>query len=750
MQESSAAGQWPQLNSDPGEWQRTIMQSCLLDEAQQIAGYGRCWTSSSRPGNLVLSLVAAEYLGVAPGLHADCGSCLAHVVADDLGRLSRALHDWATVGAALDCQFRLNHPQQGTRWLRLQSLRATSIACAMVTDVTDARHAALREKFNFALTRHLVGSHTLDHALGKILQLVCEDLGWEWGAYWSCDPDGAGESVLSCQHAWHRGDQRLAPFKNKSDVLQMAPGEGLIGRVWQSGQARWVAGIDRNPDFLRRAWAIDSGLQSGYIFPVTYVSSEGVLHSPGVLEFFSTLPRQREAQLPELAASIGALIAQAVQRMAQQECIRRLALVDDMTGLENRIHFHGLLDAACRDHAAFAVLYIDLDHFKPINDAFGHDAGNIVLIEFARRLQALALPGCAIGRIGGDEFAILLAPELGSDQIDAMAAGVLRAASTAFFYMGIELSLSASVGISRFPEHGCCTAQLLQTSDSAMYQSKQGGRNLVSEFSGDGQQQQVQMVGQLALLSQLHHALLDQEFFLEYQPIFDGLGERVMALEALIRWRKSDGEIVAPDRFISIAEQSRMIVHLDRWVLEQVCRDLPLMQGAGMGQVQVHVNMSAPEFLDDALAQGMMEVLDAAGISPRQICIELTEGVVMDQIEKSILIMQQLQSLGFDISLDDFGMGYSSLSMLKKLPVSSIKIDRLFIAGLPHQRDECAIVRAILELGRHMKIGVIAEGIENDAQLGFLRQFGCPRIQGYLLGRPMPLSALIARHGRSE
>ena len=206
MQESSAAGQWPQLNSDPGEWQRTIMQSCLLDEAQQIAGYGRCWTSSSRPGNLVLSLVAAEYLGVAPGLHADCGSCLAHVVADDLGRLSRALHDWATVGAALDCQFRLNHPQQGTRWLRLQSLRATSIACAMVTDVTDARHAALREKFNFALTRHLVGSHTLDHALGKILQLVCEDLGWEWGAYWSCDPDGAGESVLSCQHAWHRGD----------------------------------------------------------------------------------------------------------------------------------------------------------------------------------------------------------------------------------------------------------------------------------------------------------------------------------------------------------------------------------------------------------------------------------------------------------------------------------------------------------------------------------------------------------------
>jgi diguanylate cyclase (GGDEF)-like protein len=752
MQYSGAAGQSSlpgfENGSDPCEWQRTIVQSCLPDEAQQMAGYGRCWLAPERQGSLALSLVAADYLGAAPGLHADAAPCLAHVAADDAARLSGALHDWSAFGAALDCQFRLNHPQHGMRWLRMQSLRTTSIACAMVTDVTDARHAALREKFNFALTQHLVSSNTLDHALGKILQLVCEDLGWEWGAYWSCDPVDAGDAVLSCQHAWHRGDQRLAPFKNTSDVLQMAPGEGLVGRVWQSGQAMWVAGIDHDPDFLRRASAIDSGLQSGYIFPVTYSSPEGVLHSPGVLEFFSTLPRQREAQLPDLAASIGALIAQAVQRMAQQECMRRLALVDDMTGLENRIHFHGLLDAACRDHASFAVLYIDLDHFKPVNDAFGHDAGNIVLIEFARRLQALALPGCAIGRIGGDEFAILAAPELGSDQIDAMAAGVLRAANKPFFYMGFELSLSASVGISRFPEHGCCTAQLLHTSDSAMYQSKQGGRNLVSEFSGDGKEQQVKMVGQLALLSQLHHALLDHAFFLEYQPIFDANGERVMALEALIRWRKPDGEIVAPDRFIPIAEQSRLIVHLDRWVLEQVCRDLPLMQDAGMRDLQVHINMSAPEFLDSALAQGMMAILDAAGISPRQICIELTEGVVMDQVEKSIPIMQQLQHFGFDISLDDFGMGYSSLSMLKKLPVSSIKIDRLFVAGLPHQRDECAIVRAILELGRNMKIGVIAEGIENDGQLGFLRQFGCPRIQGYLLGRPMPLAALIARHGQ--
>jgi diguanylate cyclase (GGDEF)-like protein len=734
---------------DLGEWQRTIVQSCQPDQAQELAGYGSCWRAHGSTG-MVLSVVAADYLGVEAGLHTDASSCLIHVVADDAVRLRTALNDDAGTGAGLDCHFRLNHPQHGLRWLRLQAMRATStgIACAMVTDVTQAKHAALREKFHFALTQHLVGTNTLGDALSKILQLVCEDLGWEWGAYWSCEHDSAGEPVLSCQHAWHRLDQRLASFKHNSDTLHMASGEGLVGRVWRSGQAQWVAGIDRNPDFLRRASAIDSGLQSGYIFPVTYISLEGVLHSPGVLEFFSTLPRQREAKLPDLAASIGALIAQAVQRMAQQECIQRLAMIDDMTGLANRIHFHGLVDAACRDHIAFAVMYIDLDHFKPINDAFGHEAGNVVLVEFAQRLQALTPAGCVIGRIGGDEFAILTAPKLSLREVHAIAADVLRVANSSFFYMGLELSVSASIGISLFPEHGCATAQLMQTADSAMYQSKQGGRNLVSQFNGDGKEQQVKMAGRLALVSQLHHALLGDEFFLEYQPIFNGSFEHVTALEALIRWRKPDGEIVTPERFIPSAEKSRLIVPLDRWVLEQVCRDLLLMRDADMPSLQVHINMSAPEFLDSTLPRSMMAILDAAGIAACQICIELTEGVVMDQVEKAIPIMQELRRLGFDISLDDFGMGYSSLSMLKKLPVSSIKIDRLFIAGLPDQRDECAIVRAILELGHNMKIGVIAEGVENEGQLTFLQQAGCTRIQGYLLGRPMSLATLTRRHGK--
>ena len=730
------------------EWRRTLAQARRPDQAEELAGFGRWWLAHASQ-QLVLSPVAAGYLGVMPGQHQGFLSCCGNVVPDDLAALALALQPSA---GPIDCQFRVIDPLKGTRWLRLLSMRPDSphMACGMLQDVTSVKHAALREKFNFALTQYLIGTNSLGDAVTSIIQLVCEDLGWEWGAYWAFDVDKAGAEVLSCQHSWHGADQRLAPFRHGSKAICMAPGEGVVGRVWRSGHAQWVDGTGGERDFLRREIAMDSGLQSGYIFPVTYGTPDGSVHRPGVLEFFSKLPRQHEAQLPELATSISALIAQTAQRMVQQERIRRLALCDEMTGLANRNHFHTLLEQACRDTPAglaFGVLYIDLDQFKPINDAFGHDAGNVVLCEFARRLQSLAPRGCAIGRLGGDEFAILAAPGMAARELDALADNVLDAARRVFLYHGNELSVSASIGISLFPVHGSSTAELLHAADAAMYLSKRNGRNLASHFSGDGNRQQVKLAEQLTLLAELHHALLRNEFFLEYQPIFDSVGARVMAVEALIRWRKPNGEIVPPDLFIPLAEQSRLIVHLGRWVVEQVCRDLPLMQAAGMADLQVHVNMAAPEFIDSQLPRQLMAILNAARIEPRHLCLELTEGVVMSRMEKSLPVMRELQRLGFEISLDDFGMGYSSLSMLKKLPISSLKVDRLFVGGVPHDRDDCAIVRAILELGRNMKIRVIAEGVENDAQLGFLRQFGHASVQGYLLGRPMPVAALIRLHG---
>lgn len=737
------------VSIEPDLWLRTVARTGMADQAEELAGFGRWWIDRTS-AQVALSVVAAGYLGVTPGQHALAPCCI-HVVADDLPLLRAALRQAETSDAPIDCQFRLIDPLEGVRWLRMLSMRAASptIASGMLIDITFAKHAAMREKFNFALTQYLIGTDTLGEAVTKIIQLVCEDLGWEWGAYWALDADDDGAEVLRCTHSWHGGDARLAPFKRHSEAFAVQPGAGLVGRVWRSGAAEWVDNVRSDPDFLRSELAAACGLRSGYIFPVTYVAPDGVLQSPGVLEFFSKLPRQREAQLPDLSASIGALIALTAQRMMQQERIRRLALIDEMTGLWNRNHFHALVDAACRSvpaNQSFAILYIDLDQFKPINDAYGHQAGNVVLIEFGARLQALAPPGCAIGRLGGDEFAILVAAQTPAAGVDALAEQVLQAARASFMYDGNELSVSASIGVSQYPQHGASTPALLHAADAAMYVSKRNGRNLASHFSLDGQHQQIQIAEQLTLLSELHHAFARDEFFLEYQPIFDSFDGRVMAVEALIRWRKPNGEIVPPDLFIPIAEQSRLIVQLGQWVAQQACRDLPLMHAAGMADLQVHINMAAPEFIDSELPHALMAIVQAAGVAPRHICLELTEGVVMSRPEQSIPVMHALRRLGFEISLDDFGMGFSSLSMLKRLPISSLKVDRLFVGGLPHERDDRAIVRAILELGRSMKMRVIAEGVETDAQLSFLRQFGC-LIQGYLLGRPMPLHQLIVLHG---
>ena len=517
-------------------------------------------------------------------------------------------------------------------------------------------------------------------------------------------------------------------------------------------QPAWVDDMVNDGDFLRRQSAHDCGLQSGYAFPVSETTADGRRRSHGVLEFYSSVSRQREAQLPSLALTIGALIAQTVQRIEQQELIRQLAQVDDLTGLANRQHFHHLLDRACLNATAsgatFAVLNIDLDRFKLINDAFGHAAGNQVLREFAQRLQKLELPGCDVGRLGGDEFAILMAPDRSVEQLQSVGELVLLAARSPVLFDDQELMVSASIGVSVFPDNGWTGSELMRNADAAMYRRKKIGRNGLSFFSGitpeTRVEQRSELAHQLTMEAELHHALVNHEFFLEYQPIFGGDAHRMMAIEALIRWRKPSGEVVRPDLFIPVAEQSRLIVQIGRWVVRQACQDLALLQRSGFAGLQVNVNMAAPEFVNASLPAELMAVVEACGVAPRHLCLELTEGLVMKQPDKVLPVMAALRQQGFKISLDDFGMGHSSLSRMKTLPISSLKIDRSFVNGLPHDRGDAAIVRTILDLGRHMHLQVIAEGVETDAQLLVLQQFGCHLIQGFLLGRPQSVNALLA------
>ncbi len=730
-----------------------LEQSLRVDPTEEAASFGRWWLDIET-GALVLSALAGRYLDVAPGLYRNHERCFSQVLPDDAWTLTNAFNLLKQSGVAMDCEIRVIDAIDGMRWLRMASLpiilESKGMIAGVVINVTATQQASVRERLGFASTQILVGATTESEAITEVIRVVCENLGWEWGAYWEKKNEPGAPVSLVCKHFWHDPAYGLNAFTRESRELQILPGEGVIGRVWRTGCAEWVESLSSPHDCLRHKGVVECGLKSGYAFPVSFVNSEGVRHVSGVLEFCSSLPRQREAQLPTLSRAIGELVAQAMQRIEQTETIQRMARTDEMTGLINRRHFYHLVGQACQDaesrETSFGVLYIDLDRFKPINDAYGHDVGNFLLIEFAKRLCALVPAGACVGRLGGDEFAILSPLNASLTMLKALAEKVLNAAGAAFQHRGVELSVSASIGISVYPENGTTTSELLRSSDTAMYRSKNMGGNLNCFYSGMMQFDRTAMIQQLTIESALHRALLKNEFFLEYQPVLDSFAEKIVAVEALIRWRRSGGEIVRPDVFIPIAEQSHLIVQIGRWVLKQACHDLAIFHRAGLAELQVNINMAVAEFTHAGLPTRLMEVINAAGIVPSNVCLELTEGMVMQHADDVIPIMEHLRKLGFHISLDDFGMGHSSLSRLKALPISSIKIDRSFVRGVPSVADDCAIVQTLFDLGHRMKLQIVAEGVETEQQLAYLRQYGYPLMQGYLLGRPMSAQALIQQY----
>jgi diguanylate cyclase (GGDEF)-like protein len=730
------------------------------DEAlERAAGFGS-WQYTATRKQMQVSPMAAALLDIRADQKHALDGCFINVVEDDLVALT-ALIAQGGGPTPVDHEFRVISASAGLRWLRLTFLSPSSADApqtrGVLTDITRLKHAAIRERLGFEMTEFLVGSNQLSDAIINVIQLVCKSLGWEWGAYWAMEASPQNGAQLRCRHHWHREGYNLGAFSRESAELVMAPGRGLVGQVWTTGGAQWVDDMTTNPRFLRRHSAQFSGLQSGYIFPVTYVAQDGVQHRPGVLEFYSCLSRQPEAQLPKVAATIGALIAQTTQRLEREAVIHRLAHVDDLTDLSNRGHFHASLSERCaravKTQERFGLMFIDLDRFKPINDAFGHEAGNRVLREFALRLKALSPPGTVVGRLGGDEFALLV-PSGVDDELAALAQRVLEAARVPFEYEGVALTVSASIGVSRFPDNGQTTPELLRSADAAMYRVKQNGRNGCDIFSTSSPSSIAQvrstLAQRLAIETELYHAIKNNELFLVYQPIFDVATGRLHAVEALVRWRRSNGDLVAPDVFIPIAEQSYLIIEIGRWVMAQACADLSRLYQADFHGLKVHVNMAAAEFTSTELPEILKGLASEHAIPPSGITLELTEGMLMKQPERVISVMHTLRKLGFEISLDDFGMGHSSLSMLKNLPITSMKVDRSFVRDVAHSRSDHAIAKTILALGKHLQLDVIAEGIETQDQLQKLQAEGCHLIQGYLLSKPLTLDKLIETYTHSH
>jgi diguanylate cyclase (GGDEF)-like protein/PAS domain S-box-containing protein len=428
------------------------------------------------------------------------------------------------------------------------------------------------------------------------------------------------------------------------------------------------------------------------------------------------------------------------ERLAAQEHIRQLAFFDPLTRLPNRRMLQDragqALASAEREGKQLALLFIDLDHFKTINDSLGHSAGDQLLAEVTHRLSATVRRMDTVARLGGDEFVVLLS-ESTLDGAAEVARKILHAVSRTFRIEQQELGVTLSLGISLFPQDGRDFETLLKHADTAMYRAKESGRNAYQFFASE---MNVAATERLVLENSLRQGLERGEFVLYYQPQVNVASGRIVGAEALVRWRHPKIGLVPPGKFIPVAEVSGLIVLIGEWVLREACRQNRAWQDAGLAKISVAVNLSSVQFRGGhrLLEESVRSVLAETGLAAEWLELELTEGIVMGGANETVEILQRLSAMGVKLAIDDFGTGYSSLSYLKRFPIDKLKIDQSFVRDIVTDPDDLAIAEAVISMGHSLRLGVIAEGVEHAEQLEILRRQGCDEVQGYHFSIPLP------------
>ncbi|MBU1275893.1 MAG: EAL domain-containing protein [Proteobacteria bacterium] len=422
-----------------------------------------------------------------------------------------------------------------------------------------------------------------------------------------------------------------------------------------------------------------------------------------------------------------------------EERITYLAYHDALTGLPNRRLFSDRLEVAIatatRKKQRLALLFLDLDNFKHVNDGLGHAAGDELLQETSRRLRGKVRDEDTVARLGGDEFILLLVGVQEAEYAAVVAQRVLDDLARPFRLRGKEFYLSASVGITLFPDDGSEAEGLMANADMAMYRAKAAGRNNYKLFT-PALNEKVQR--RMALEGALRQAIGNQEFLVHYQPKVELAQGRVVGMEALVRWERPGHGLVSPGEFIPLAEDTGQIVAIGRWVLEQACRQAKAWHDKGHRDLAVSVNLSPRQFQQKDLVPLVTDTLGASGLDPRSLELEVTESMLMSSVDDAIVTLNELSALGVRLSMDDFGKGYSNLYYLKHFPMDTLKIDRSFVRDVAVEPDDASIVDTIINMSRSLKLNVIAEGVEDTDQLRFLRERSCDQMQGFLFSRPLP------------
>ncbi len=490
------------------------------------------------------------------------------------------------------------------------------------------------------------------------------------------------------------------------------------------------------------------GTRSGAGFPL--LKKDGA--AAGVLLFLAGEEDVFTDDLVELLARLAENISFAIdnfdradEKTRADERIEYLASHDSLTKLPNREMFNDLLrhaiEAARRCQWRFAVLFIDLDRFKLVNDSLGHDAGDMLLVEVAGRLRGALRAGDVVARLGGDEFVVILGQTSERDDVERIAGNLLSVLSQPLQLSGHECHTTASIGIAMYPSDGGDVQTLTKNADMAMYLAKEDGKNGFRFFTREIKTPSIE---RLTLETALRRALERDQFTLHYQPKVDMATGQITGVEALLRWTHPELGVLSPMQFIPLAEETGLIVPVGRWVLREACAQNMAWQRRGLRPVSMAVNLSPRQFVDEHLLRDVDEALASSGMPPVLLQLEVTESMVMRNVSRAVKVLDAIQNRGIRLAIDDFGTGYSSMSLMKQFPIDTIKIDRSFVRDLPNDSEDRAIAQAIISMGKALGMTVVAEGVETIEQQAFLRSHDCDEMQGYLFSKPLPPAELAS------